>query len=77
MIARIAWTHFWTIGTIETIRTIIWKPGFKKRAYHNYGRTQGKKARKLNFEELSRKQTLNRKIGYTYGKNLEQKSALK
>ena len=44
----------------------------KQSAYHNNGRTQSKKAR-----ELSRKQTLNCKIGYTYGKNLEQKSMLK
>ena len=40
----------------------------KQRAYYSYGRTEGKKARKL---------TLNCKIGYTYGKNLEQNSVLK
>ena len=35
------------------------------------------KGAKTNFEELSRKQTLNYRIGYTYGTNLEQKSVLK
>ena len=51
---------------------------FKQLAYQNDERTQGKKSRKLTLKSsVAGKQTLNCKIDYTYGKNLEQKSVLK
>ena len=52
----------------------------KQRAYFNDRLTQGKKVRKLTLKRpIINKlfKVKNCKIGYTYGKNLEQKSVLK